>query len=1228
MDKKISYGKLYSTKISDNQKKKKNNYNNIIQNIKQKSNQKAYFPKNNNFKTKNNPGFVNKEIPPKDIILNKEIEKNKLKNNYINTTPKMKKISNDYNEENYKTEIKNKKFETIESNSKKIENDDDGLVTSFERKPSELKSPDTISENSFTSSYEEEKSKYNEEKSKENSQNIKEKTSHYNDDIKDNHTYSELEENELIYIERINSGQDGEKEKLSTIEKDKNDKKKYEKQDNNNNNINLTEKEIKQREREKKKEKYKNIEIKTKMTTRQTTDVKNIKGNNNNKILVNKNPSQLIINTERESANSKINNIIQINIYNKGENSTYIPVNQRKKLLVNKIILDSKRKKFTKTNSLKFLDTDLPSMESKERNGKLFLSNTKDNEKKFYAITNTDERNKYKKKHISINYLKDNNYNTNINKLTLENLRLRDSISNRKSNPKINFENKISNCLSQTLEISNEYVPKKRYIKDKIIEFPNEKINKKIEKDTQITLKKNSVLITKTTNNKLLLNTQNSNKTKSINNVSKPPSTSRLKKEILSQHPIYEPKKLGVIRLRSAEKVGTYINYSNMSYDPNQFLNNKIKDILSAAYIKNINNTSYDNKNNINNKKNLYFGNTILKKNTKILHKKFIELNKSFKGLKYKNPPYNLGLIKSRFINSMNNINNINTMANSSFDGRKGYSLGNTNNFYYSNNKVINNPLIFGKSNDKNNIFSSLTNLLNQNERYSLNNIYERTSPNNNNLSLNHNSSCEFGLNEPMKNQRNQTQLINLIGNNFLGPNIVQNNPTINVSNSPRNINTINIHNLFPQQFIVNDNIIQNNNSISINFEDLIILQKLLKEIIISLAKNKVMGNECFEFLNYYYNSSIYCQLEKLFSNQIDSNEIRININYTLMSIMICYDYSFEKDLLDKAYSTLSDILKLNYKNLMLIYEYILNKITKDSLSNKWVLKLNLIVRESNYNDLSQSIFNGYNMTIVEKISYNTNIIIQNLRYLLKNLKSSKNDCLTSIFKKIREKTYEEINLFFRENILRITNIKGSILGSVFLQRNNKFRTLPSPYVRTKNNKEFSLVLDLDETLIYFKTKNDGEEGGVLKVRPGINEFLDEVGKYYELILFTTATQDYADVLIDAIEEDKIYFDHRLYREHAVIIDNDFVKDLTRIGRPLDKIIIVDNMPQNFRLQKENGIIIKAFWGEDIYDTALLDLIPILVNIAKDGGDVRKSLVKYKDDIFKNVTSCISKGDI
>ena len=67
-------------------------------------------------------------------------------------------------------------------------------------------------------------------------------------------------------------------------------------------------------------------------------------------------------------------------------------------------------------------------------------------------------------------------------------------------------------------------------------------------------------------------------------------------------------------------------------------------------------------------------------------------------------------------------------------------------------------------------------------------------------------------------------------------------------------------------------------------------------------------------------------------------------------------------------------------------------------------------------------------------------------------------------------------------------------------------------------------------------------------------------------------------------------------------------------------------MPQNFRLQKENGINIKPFWGEDPYDTALIDLMPILVNIAKEGGDVRDGLKKYKNEIFNKVTNNMSKS--
>ena len=67
-------------------------------------------------------------------------------------------------------------------------------------------------------------------------------------------------------------------------------------------------------------------------------------------------------------------------------------------------------------------------------------------------------------------------------------------------------------------------------------------------------------------------------------------------------------------------------------------------------------------------------------------------------------------------------------------------------------------------------------------------------------------------------------------------------------------------------------------------------------------------------------------------------------------------------------------------------------------------------------------------------------------------------------------------------------------------------------------------------------------------------------------------------------------------------------------------------MPQNFRLQKENGIFIKAFWGEDIYDSALLNLGEILEKIAKNYSDVTKGILDFKDEILNKVSSNFSRN--
>jgi CTD small phosphatase-like protein 2 len=115
---------------------------------------------------------------------------------------------------------------------------------------------------------------------------------------------------------------------------------------------------------------------------------------------------------------------------------------------------------------------------------------------------------------------------------------------------------------------------------------------------------------------------------------------------------------------------------------------------------------------------------------------------------------------------------------------------------------------------------------------------------------------------------------------------------------------------------------------------------------------------------------------------------------------------------------------------------------------------------------------------------------------------------------------------------------------------------------------EYTLVLDLDETLIHY------HDEGYYLIRPGVLAFLEETAKYYEIILFTAAckyllllyfhiVKDYADVIVDQIDPDR-HIKHRLYRQHCSPEDDIHVKDIFKIGRGLEKIIIVDNLAESF----------------------------------------------------------------
>ena len=405
------------------------------------------------------------------------------------------------------------------------------------------------------------------------------------------------------------------------------------------------------------------------------------------------------------------------------------------------------------------------------------------------------------------------------------------------------------------------------------------------------------------------------------------------------------------------------------------------------------------------------------------------------------------------------------------------------------------------------------------------------------------------------------------------------------------------------------------------NLEELILLENKYYHIIQYLGDKKEIANDCFDLLNFFYNSSLYQFILKFFS---DTNILKLNINYTLMSLLVSYDLSFEKEKLKKIYLLLLEMFILNYRNLMLITEFITNRVNNNNLNSLWINRLvNKIIKykESQEGEDIDS-FSNFGLTIIEKIKYNTHYLMEKIHYILLNYEENNNNNLLFFLKTINANSYDKISIYFKENIIRENLGFSSLLASSIIKNNSLTKRLnqpKDPYIPYPSKKKYSLVLDLEETLVYFN-KIKSESNGTLKIRPGTFSFLEKVKKYFEIIVFCEAEENFVELVANSIEENKKYFDYKLYRQHTDIQNEEFIKDLSKIGRKLSNIIIVDNMPQNFRLQPENGIYIKPFWGTDNTDDVLFFLSKILCKIASEGGDVRDGIKKYRKEIIINVS--------
>jgi len=211
----------------------------------------------------------------------------------------------------------------------------------------------------------------------------------------------------------------------------------------------------------------------------------------------------------------------------------------------------------------------------------------------------------------------------------------------------------------------------------------------------------------------------------------------------------------------------------------------------------------------------------------------------------------------------------------------------------------------------------------------------------------------------------------------------------------------------------------------------------------------------------------------------------------------------------------------------------------------------------------------------------------------------------------------------------------------------NSVRYISSPLLSEHNinninytNKK-TLILDLDETLVHsafypFQKKSDiilkiniDGKNHIIHVlkRPGLDYFLDKISKLFNIIIFTASLQQYAEPLINILDKENMF--KRMFRQNCEHKNGKYIKDLNQIGQNYKDIIIVDNNPNSYLNNQENGIPIIT-WYDNFNDNELVKLIPVLEYLSKV-NDVRPFITaivnREKNEIDFNIVKKILFND-
>ena len=353
------------------------------------------------------------------------------------------------------------------------------------------------------------------------------------------------------------------------------------------------------------------------------------------------------------------------------------------------------------------------------------------------------------------------------------------------------------------------------------------------------------------------------------------------------------------------------------------------------------------------------------------------------------------------------------------------------------------------------------------------------------------------------------------------------------------------------------------------------------------IKKIKILS---FHYIKILLNDNIKKVLQIFF----DSTEINKFFLYQIYLVLSMIYLNITK---------LSEYLLLSYKTILLYslqnFELISQILEKYSLLQEEKIIKNIFI----LNKIIISLLKTFtNVPSNSQIMYYISPEINNNNN--KNIENSKdnNDEKESGINKLLNLLKNNKDLIEKMNILE--NEENKILQNI--EASNQ-KILPE---FDSEKYKFSIFIELDETLVHYCEEG---ENYFVKVRLGSENFLEYIKTFCEIIIVSTSSKEYSDIIIDNLNKKGEVIKHRIYAEDNTLLD------LSKINRDMNKCIFISHEPKFMKEPEDNSLILKGFYGDET-DKEFIKLEKEFKKLEKlEIKDIKTFIKEIQNNLDKNI---------